>query len=79
MADGKQEVKARLVAKGYQNPAWGTGLMETSGCVSPHSSHLQVISLIALKKWNLWSLEIKNALLQADGCDRGVCPRASLE
>ena len=78
MAEGRLEVKARLAAKGYENPDWGTGLMATSGRVSPHSSHLQVISLIALTKWNLWSLGTKNAPPRADGSVREVCLRAPL-
>ena len=36
------------------------------------SSHLEVVSLGALKKWKLWSLDIKNACLQADPVRREV-------
>ena len=46
--------------------------MDTPSCVSMRSSHLQVISSGALKQWTLWSLDIKNALLQADSSRRGV-------
>ena len=76
MVDGVKKVKARLVAKGFQDPDLTEGLVDTSGCVSLRSSHLQVISLSALQKWKLWSLDIKNAFLQADGFDRAVFLRA---
>ena len=36
------------------------------------SSHLQLISLGAPKKWPRWNLDIKNACPQADGSDRVV-------
>ena len=82
--EGKRTVKARLVARGFQDPDLAAGLVDTSSCVSLRSSHLQVISLSALKKWKLWSLDIKNAFLQADPFSREVylhaprewCPRA---
>ena len=64
--EGKRTVKARLVARGFQDPDLAAGLVDTSSRVSVRSSHLQVISLSALKKWSLWSLDIKNAFLQAD-------------
>ena len=47
--DEKRPVKARLVAKGSQGPCLQEGFAGTSGCVSPRSSHLQVISLSATK------------------------------
>ena len=72
VVDGVKTVKARLVAKGYQDPDLQEGLVETSGSVSLRSSHLQVISLAALRKWKLWSVDIKNAFLQADGFGRVV-------
>ena len=72
MVDGIKKVKARLVAKGFQDPDLTEGLVDTSGCVSLRSSHLQVASLSALNKWKIWSLDIKNAFLQADGFDRVV-------
>ena len=50
IADGAKKVKARLVAKGFQDPDLTEGLVDTSGCVSLRSSHLQVASLSALKK-----------------------------
>ena len=46
--------------------------METSGCVSPRSPHLQAISPSALKKWRLWRLDIKHAFLQAGTFKRDV-------
>ena len=49
MVEGKQCIKARLAAKGFQDPDLQEGLVDTSGCVSLRSSHLQVISLSALK------------------------------
>ena len=60
------------MAKGYQYPDLQDGLIETSGSVSLRSSHLQVISLAALRRWKLWSIDIKNAFLQADGIGRDV-------
>ena len=78
MAEGKGSVKARLVAKGFQDPDLKDGLVETSGCVSLCSSHLQVISLSAVRNWKLWSLDIMNASLQADGFERDVFLHATL-
>ena len=60
---GKRTVKARLVARGLQDPDLADGLVDTSSCVSLRPSHLQAISLSALKKWKLRSLDIKNAFL----------------
>ena len=79
MAYGKKCVKARLVAKGFQDPDLKEGLVDTSGCVSLRSSHLQLVSLSAIRKWELWSLDIKNAFLQADGFDRDVFLHAPAE
>ena len=47
--DGKRTVKARLAARGFQDPDLADGLADTPSCVSPRSSHLQVISLSALE------------------------------
>ena len=71
MVEGKKCVKARLVAEGFQDPDQKEGLVDTSGCVSLRSSHLQVVSLSAIRRWKLWSLDTKHAFLQADGfgCD----------
>ena len=43
------------------------------------SSHLQVISLRAIRKWKLRSIDIKNAFLQADGFERDVFSHAPKE
>ena len=72
MVEGVKTVKARLAAKSHQEPALRDGLVGTSGCVSLRSSHLQVISLAALRGWRLWNLGIKNASLEADGFGRDV-------
>ena len=72
VAEGKKCVKARLVAKGFQDPDLQEGLVETSGCVCLRPSHLRAISLSANQKWQLWSLDVKNAFLQADGFGRDV-------
>ena len=77
MVGGIKKVKARLVAEGFQDLDLTEGLVDSSGCVSLRSSHLQVVSLSALNKWKIWSLDIKDARLQADGFDRVVffaCP-----
>ena len=60
------------MARGARNPELKEGLVDTSGCVSLRPSHLQVISLGAMKKWKLRSLDIKNAFLQADTFKRDV-------
>ena len=67
MADGKKCVIARLVAKGCQEPDLEDGLVDTLGCVSLRSPHLQVVPLSAIRRWKLWGLEIKNAFSQAGG------------
>ena len=59
--EGKRAAKARLVARGFQDPDLANGLFDTSSCVSLRSSHLQAISLSALKKRKLRTLDIKNA------------------
>ena len=79
MVDGVKSAKARLVAKGFQDPDLQAGLVDTSGCVCLRTSHLQVISPSALKKWRLWSLDIKNACLQADPLQRNVFLQAPPE
>ena len=53
MVDGKESVEARLVATGYQDPDLKDSNVDTSGRVSLRSSHLQVISLGAIRKWKI--------------------------
>ena len=71
-ANGRNSVKARLVAKGYQEPDLKEGSADAPGRNSLRPSHLQEISLCAIKKWTLWSLDAKNAFLRADGFTRDV-------
>ena len=63
-SEGQKFAEARLVAKGFQDPDLAEGLVETSGCVGLRSSHLQVVSLSAIRQWKLWSLDVKDAFLQ---------------
>ena len=72
MVGGKTCVMARLAATGFQARDLQEGAADTSGCVRIRSSHVQVTSLGTIKKWELWSLDFKNASLQADGFDREV-------
>ena len=72
MVNGEKCVKSHLVATGFQDPDLLEGVADTSGRVSFRSSHLQVVALGAITKWELWSLDIKNAFLQEDGFDRDV-------
>ena len=72
MVEGVKTVKARLAAKGYQDSDLEEGLVETSGSASLRSSHLQVISLAAIRGWRLRGIDIKNAFPQADGFGRDV-------
>ena len=74
--DGEKTVKAQVAATGYQDSDLPMGSVDIAGCVSRRSSHLQVISLGVLMTWPLWSLDIKNAFLQADGFERKVNLRA---
>ena len=74
--DGEKTVKARLAAKGFRDPDLRIENADTAGCVSRGSSHFRVTSLGALGKWPLWSLDIKNAFLRADGFAREVYLRA---
>ena len=72
MAEGTKDVGARLAAKGRQGPDFKYAFVETSWGVSLRSPHLQVLSLGALKKWNIWRLDIMNAFQRADGFRREV-------
>ena len=72
-------MKAHSFAKGHQGPGLKKGRVGTSGFVCLRSSHLQVISLGALKKRIIWSLDIKSAFPRADGFGRQVFLRAPVE
>ena len=74
--EGEKTVKARLVAKGYQEPDLCMGTGDLAGSVSRRASHLRVLSLGAPEKWPLWSLDLTNAFLQADGFYRNAYFRA---
>ena len=50
--------------------------MVTSGRVCSRSSDPQVISLGALAKWKMWSLDIRGAFLEADGLGPEIHLRA---
>ena len=76
---GGETVKARLAVEGFQDPDLRMGNVVITGSVSLRPSHLQVISLGALRQWPLRSLETKNAFLQADGFGRDVLLRAPCE
>ena len=70
--EGEKTVKAGLVAKGYQDPDLRMGNVDIAGRVSRRSPHFRAISLGARTQWPLWTLDIKNAFLQADGFIREV-------
>ena len=72
-------VKARFVATGYQGPDLRDGNVDIAGCVSRRSPHLQLISLGALKERAIWSLDIKDDFLKADGFGREVHVHAQRE
>ena len=57
--EGVTPVKPRLAAEDFQDPALKDGIVDTAGCVSLRSHHLQVT-----KKWELQSLGVENAFLQ---------------
>ena len=60
--DGRQTVKVLLAAKGRQDADIRDCNLGIAGCVSERLSHLQLISMCALKKWRMWSVDIKNAV-----------------
>ena len=64
MMDGRRNAKARVAPKGCQDPDRRDGAFETSDCVSLSSSLFRVLSLGALAKWEIWSLDIENACLK---------------
>ena len=61
-AEGEKTAKARLVTKGSQGSDLWDGNAGIVSCVSCRSSHLQSISLGALKRWKVWSPDIKKCL-----------------
>ena len=71
--------KARLVAEGRRDPEFRDGDGDNAGLVNRRPSHSQLVSLGALGTRNIWSLDIKNAVIQADGFDREVYERAPCE
>ena len=79
MVGSTREGKAPLLAKGYRDPDLDAGLVGTPRCVSPRSSNLEAIFLVAPKKWELRSLDIKSASLRADGFGRDAYLRAPSE
>ena len=72
MAEGEQDVKARSAAKGYQGPDVQNCSASTSRRPSFRAPRRQVIPPGALKTWAIWGLDIQNASLRADGCQRDV-------
>ena len=78
-AEGAKTVEARLVAKGYQEADLRNGDVDISGCVGRRSPRRQLFPLGLLKQWAIWSLDIKNARLQADGIYRAAYGRAPRE
>ena len=68
----RKQAKPDWVARWYQDPDLRLGNVDIAGCVSRRSSHSQVRSLGAPTKWQLCSLDIKNACVHEDGLDRGV-------
>ena len=69
---GEKTAKVRSVARRYQDRDLRMVNVDIAGRVSRRSSHLQATSLGASKKWPLWSLDIRNAFLEADGLGREV-------
>ena len=72
---GGPSVKGRSVVEGSQDKDLQEGLVETAGCVSFRSSHLQLLSL---RQANL-GLGKKNACLQSDSSRRDVSLHAPPE
>ena len=70
MADGKKDVKARIVENAYHGLDSKNATVNASEYVHPRSSHPPATSLGALKGWAAWTLDIRNALLRADGFGR---------
>ena len=64
--EGRKTARGRLVTKGYWYPDLRDGKVDIAGRVGRRSSHQRVVSSGALRRWRIWSLDIKNALLEAD-------------
>ena len=79
MVDGRTHVKARPVAKDYQDPVSKEGQEESPCCASLRSSHLQILLLGALKKWELCTVDVRNAFSQPDDFTREGYLRATTE
>ena len=75
---GERDAKARLVTKGLQDPGLKNASVGTSGHVSLRSFRFQVLFSGALNRWEICSLDIKDAFLQSDGCQREVILSAFL-
>ena len=67
------------MANGNQGTDLRNGNVNIAGGEIARSPLLRLISLGALKKWEIWSLDIKNASLLADGFGREVYARAPCE
>ena len=70
---------ARLVATWFRGPHPRDGKVDSAGTVIGRSSHVQMTPMGVLKKWDIWSLGIKNASRQADGSAREVFAHAPCE
>ena len=60
-----------------EGPHLQHGVVETAGRVCPRASHLQLISSRTVKKWGIWSLDIKSAFVQTGSLCRDVFVHAS--
>ena len=72
MVDGPTNVEAFLVTVGDQGSDSKEGMAGIPGCASLRSSRQWVISLSAVRKWNLRGVDVRNALFQADHVTRGA-------
>ena len=64
--DGKiDRLKARLVAKGYTQQ-YGSNYYDTFSPVAKIVSVLLLLSMVGLRSWPLFQLDIKNVFLHSD-------------